>query len=349
VLNAVPDIATSTVATLDAAAVDASARGFGFDALAGPARCGVQVVALRHPTTGVWGERTAISAALLLPVGCPIGRPLVAYARGTETVRARTMADPADRETVALMAFFAAQGWPVVATDYLGYAQSPYPFHPYLHARTEATSVADAIRAAHALRRAPADAGPAQVLIAGYSQGGHAALAAQRAIEADPAAGIVVLGTGAMAGPYDLAFTFAEGTRVLPSLAGDPAGSLGERVLLRGAEALGSGLGWIAGRGTTEDLLGDQSVLGWAPRAPVLLCGGSRDLIVPFENTRRAAADFAARGASVAAVDVEAEPAFAPLLPPPGAAAAELSGLHAGAYPPMCLQVVRDRLFAASR
>ena len=39
-----------------------------------------------------------------------------------------------------LAAMYAAQGYAVVATDYLGYAKSTFPYHPYLHADSEARS-----------------------------------------------------------------------------------------------------------------------------------------------------------------------------------------------------------------
>jgi pimeloyl-ACP methyl ester carboxylesterase len=100
------------------------------------------------------------------------------------------------------MAFYAAQGYAVVATDYLGYALSSYPYHPYLHAETEASAVIDAIRAT---RQAAASLGLAlngKVMVTGYSQGGHAAMATQRAIERDHAGEINLVAAAHLAGPY---------------------------------------------------------------------------------------------------------------------------------------------------
>ena len=69
-----------------------------------------------------------------------------------------------------LAAMYAAQGYAVVATDYLGFAKSAYTYHPYLHADSEASSVIDSIRAA---RNAATTVGATlwQVMLTGYSQG----------------------------------------------------------------------------------------------------------------------------------------------------------------------------------
>ena len=50
--------------------------------------------------------------------------PLLTYAKGTDVQKPRTLANPSDSETFSLIAMFAAQGYAVVATDYLGFAKS---------------------------------------------------------------------------------------------------------------------------------------------------------------------------------------------------------------------------------
>ena len=96
--------------------------------------------------------------------------------------------------------------------------------------------------------------------------------------------------------------------------------------------------------------LDQNSLLGWKPAAPVLLCAGSRDPVVLYQvNTARSAADIASRGGSVTAVDVETVPAFAAALPPANATATQLAAYHGTTVPPLCMKVVRDNLFAALR
>lgn len=194
--------APATLTTLTKAQLDAS----GLIALSGPAKCDVKLVSLNYVTPGAKGESSNASGVLLLPTGagCTAAAPLVAYAKGTDVQKTRTLANPADGETGLLAAMYAGQGYAVVATDYLGFAKSNYSFHPYLHADSQATSVIDSIRAA---RNAVASQGSSlngKVMLTGYSQGGHASMAAHRAIEKDLAAEINVVAGAHLAGPYNL-------------------------------------------------------------------------------------------------------------------------------------------------
>lgn len=194
------------VATLSAAQIDATTAASGLQALSGPARCDVRVVSLNYTTAGVRGEYSNASGVLLVPAGAcaTASAPLVAFARGTEVLKTRTLANPADGETFLLAAMFAAQGYAVVATDYLGFAKSTYPFHPYLHADSEASSVIDSIRAARKAAPQQALNLSGKVMVAGYSQGGHASMAAHRAIERENANEINLAAGAHLAGPYNI-------------------------------------------------------------------------------------------------------------------------------------------------
>ena len=194
--------AVAVLATLPAAAFDAGQ----LKALTGAAKCDVKVVPLNYKTIGVSGEKTNASGVLLLPSGanCTAPAGLVAYAKGTDVQKPRTLANPGDSETLMLAAMYAAQGYAVVATDYLGFAKSEYPYHPYLHADSEASSVIDSIRAARKAATALSASLSGKVMLAGYSQGGHASMAAHRAIERDNAAEINVVAGAHLAGPYNM-------------------------------------------------------------------------------------------------------------------------------------------------
>jgi pimeloyl-ACP methyl ester carboxylesterase len=337
------------VALVTKAASDAAATAANFATLAGPAVCDVLVKSIVHATAGPNDEVTRISGALLIPqgAGCSGPFPLLAYARGTSTDRARTLADPLDRETSLLINMFAARGYAVVATDYLGYASSDFPYHPYLHAKSEATSVIDSIRAA---RRALAGAGVAtsgKIFLAGYSQGGHAALAALREIERTAGSDITIAATGGMSGPYDLALTFVRSTEaVLPTLGDEGSPSPGNRVRFLLADVLAEIAGAFLNIGLFADLLAAQSVTDFRPIAPLLLCGGARDPTVSFANTTTAAVAFILRGANVTIVDIDQEAAFASFRPAPGG---DLGNYHHRVVPPLCFQSVRERLFNVHR
>ena len=194
-----------TAATLTAAQIDTATASSGLQALSGKAKCDVRVVAINYATVGVSGETANASGALLVPGGACSGPfPLVAYAKGTDVQKPRTLANPADSETALLMAMYAAQGYAVVATDYLGFAKSTYSYHPYLHADSEATSVIDSIRAARAAAAQQGFSLSGKVMLTGYSQGGHSSMAAHRAIERDMPGEINVVAGAHLSGPYNL-------------------------------------------------------------------------------------------------------------------------------------------------
>ncbi len=198
-----------TVTTLSTAQIDAGTAQSGLQPISGTAKCDVKVVALNYSTVGPKGEATNASGVLLMPAGtCANNAPLVAYAKGTDVQKPRTLANPQDPETFMLAAMYAAQGYAVVATDYLGYAKSTYSYHPYLHADSEARSVLDSIRAA---RRALPSAGGSfsgKVMFTGYSQGGHSSMAAHRAAERDSPLEFNVVAGAHLAGPYNLSGSF---------------------------------------------------------------------------------------------------------------------------------------------
>ncbi len=199
----------TTVTTLTAAQINAAAAANGLQAITGPARCDVKVVALNYTTPGVQaGEFSNASGVMLVPGGseaaCNTSAPLVAYAKASDVEKPRTLANPQDSETFLLAAMYATQGYAVVASDYLGFAKSNYRFYPYLHADSEATTMIDAVRAA---RKAAPTVGAnlsGKVMFTGYSQGGHASMAAQRAAERDHASEFNVVAGAHLAGPYNL-------------------------------------------------------------------------------------------------------------------------------------------------
>lgn len=202
--------APQAITTLTAAQINASTAASGMQPLTGAAQCDVQVVALNYSTVGVNSDQTNASGVLLVPTGACASNshPLVAYAKGTDVQKPRTLANPSDPETFLLASMYAAQGYAVVATDYLGYAKSNYSYHPYLHADSEASSVIDSIRAARKAAPMVAATLSGKVMLTGYSQGGHSSMAAHRAIERDFPSEINVVAGAHLAGPYNLSGSF---------------------------------------------------------------------------------------------------------------------------------------------
>jgi pimeloyl-ACP methyl ester carboxylesterase len=196
------------LATLTAAQIDANTAASGLQGISGKAICDVKVVSLNYLTPGVKNDTTNASGVLLIPTGtaaaCTAPSALVAYAKGTDVQKPRTLASATDGETFLLTAIYAAQGYSVVATDYIGYAKSGYSFHPYLHADSEASSVLDSVRAARSASKFLGYALSGKTMITGYSQGGHASMAAHRAGEAEAATELNIVAGAHLAGPYNL-------------------------------------------------------------------------------------------------------------------------------------------------
>lgn len=388
----------ATVTTLTAADIDSATAASGLQALSGKAQCDVKVVALNYRTVGPKSEHTNSSGVMLVPGGtCTGSAALVAYAKGTDVEKPRTLANPQDGETFLLIAMYAAQGYAVVASDYLGFAKSDYAYHPYLHADSEASSVIDSIRAA---RNAASTVGAnlsGKVMVTGYSQGGHSSMAAQRNGERDEASELNIVAGAHLAGPYNLSGSF----KLTEAIAGyqffvpylvtswqkvygdvysdvnavfkSPYASTIETLLpnptLTFTTLVTSGR-LPGANGETPDQARDalfqpafitdsqtndnsplfltakkNDLLGWTPKAKLLLCGGLGDPTVPpVVHQQVMKADFDARGVTnVTSVDVDAAiratygPGGVAPTDPSSAAFATYYGNYHGAYePPFC-------------
>ncbi|KAB7772312.1 alpha/beta hydrolase family protein [Xanthomonas maliensis] len=176
--------------------------------------CDVSVVELTYATVGVDGEPATASAALLVPQGaqCHGPYPLLGWGDGTETQRSAEQAKDIRRAKGddPLVTQFAAHGYVVVSTDYLGLGKSNYAYHPYLHAASEASAIIDSLRAARAYLQKQQVPLSGKVMLSGNSQGGHAALAAQREIETHLSHEFNLVASAPISGPYALEQTFVD-------------------------------------------------------------------------------------------------------------------------------------------
>lgn len=198
--------------TLSRAQIDASTAANGSQALTGAAACDVIIQRVRYQTVDPTGQNATASTAVMIPAGggasCGGNRPVVLYAHGTTTVKSFNMASVATNGEAALaMAMFAAQGFIVVAPNYLGYDTSSLTWTPYLNAESSAIDTIDGLRAATGYLNSSSATRPGTrpgVFVTGYSQGGHVAMAAHKVLERDHTAEFNVIGSGPMSGPYNL-------------------------------------------------------------------------------------------------------------------------------------------------
>ncbi len=188
--------------------------------LTGNPICGVDIYYLKFWTLGgnsASPEVTESSGALMVPTGaapaCSGPRPIVLYGHGTEFTQSLNLADvvtdpTSNPEGVLIAAAFAAQGFIVVAPNYAGYDISTLGYHPYLNATQQSGEMLDMLAAARAvlpntLSSATSDSG--KLFLAGYSEGGHVAMATQRALIA---AGQPVTAAAHSSGPYTVEAEF---------------------------------------------------------------------------------------------------------------------------------------------
>jgi dienelactone hydrolase len=192
----------------------------GRDALKGAGRNEL----LLYRSTGVDGTRNVVSGSLALPKGKPPkgGWPLITYAHGT-TGAADACAPSRGYDAGELVSYaypllqrWLKAGYAVVRTDYEGLGTPGV--HHYLHGVAEGRSVLDAARAARAF--APRKLSK-RVIVAGHSQGGHAALFAT-SLAPSWTPDLRVRGTVAFAPASHLATQFQAAVGI-----GTPGGGLG--------------------------------------------------------------------------------------------------------------------------
>lgn len=154
-----------------------------------------------YSTVDAHGGPTRASALVVVPNLPGTSLPIVSYQHGTVTQRENV---PSRLNTEAdLGLILGAARYIAVLPDYLGLGDSPGA-HPYHHARSEATAVVDALRAAREMLTSAPTTWNGQLFLVGYSQGGHATLAAHREIQSRHSDEFTITASAPGAGAYDL-------------------------------------------------------------------------------------------------------------------------------------------------
>jgi pimeloyl-ACP methyl ester carboxylesterase len=148
------------------------------------------------------GGRTTASGGLFLPQQAGKNWPLFSFSHGTTTLTNGVSSVSLSQDAYAGLVF-AATGYASVLADLLGMGSSP-GFHPYLHARSEATASVDMLRAARNFCTSNSIGLNGQIFLAGYSQGGHTAMALHRELETYHTNEFTITASAPMAGPYDM-------------------------------------------------------------------------------------------------------------------------------------------------
>ena len=143
------------------------------------------------------------SGAIAIPDGIQ-NIPLLSIQHGTETLKDKVASvDPSNSTEGMAILIAGSMGYYAISSDYLGFGVSDIP-HPYMHAESLVPSVIDFIRAGRSFAGTKQIGLDDKLFLTGYSEGGFASLATQKAIEEQYPDEFNITANAPMSGPYDL-------------------------------------------------------------------------------------------------------------------------------------------------
>ncbi|MCB0704335.1 MAG: T9SS type A sorting domain-containing protein [Saprospiraceae bacterium] len=181
---------------------------------------GVRLYAIEYTSLDLDGNSTNVSGLLVVPDDENRIFPRLVYQHGT-------VDSPEDVPSLLaggyeLAAVFGGMGYVTLAPDFLGLGVSEL-FHPYVHADSEAQVAIDMLFATEEIFDTSfGSLLNDQVFVTGYSQGGHAAMAAFQKLETEYADDYTVTAAAPMSGPYDISgamtdFTLGDNAYYFPA------------------------------------------------------------------------------------------------------------------------------------
>ncbi|MFC7648696.1 alpha/beta hydrolase family protein [Streptosporangium lutulentum] len=162
---------------------------------------GVDVYSVTYRTVDVRGRSTTATGAVVLPRVAARDLRVVSYAHGTMATRKDAPSVETQTDGGYMSVYFATHGFAAVAPDYLGLGGGPGP-HPYMHTATEASASLDLLKAARSLAGQKRVTLDRRILVTGFSQGGHAAMALGAALQKDKEFGVAAVAP--VSGPFDV-------------------------------------------------------------------------------------------------------------------------------------------------
>ncbi|MEE9372761.1 MAG: T9SS type A sorting domain-containing protein [Saprospiraceae bacterium] len=165
----------------------------------------MELVKIEYETLGSDGKIDIASGLMIFPLTVDKELPLHAHFHGTST---RDNVPSVKGGGYELGLVYAGNGHFVIMPDYIGMGSSR-GFHPYVHRVTQASAGLDMAFAAKEYVESRDDIAISDILsIAGYSQGGHAAMSFQQLIETEYSEQFDLIASTPMSGPYDLSGAF---------------------------------------------------------------------------------------------------------------------------------------------
>ncbi|WP_125646133.1 S9 family peptidase [Nonomuraea sp. WAC 01424] len=162
---------------------------------------GVDVYRVSYRTVDVNGGPTTATGSLVLPQTSAHELRVVSYSHGTMADRREAPSVASTGEGRYLPVYFATHGFAAAAADYLGLGEGPGA-HPYMHTATEAGASIDLLKAARRLAGQQQVTFDKRIMVTGFSQGGHAAMALGAALQKDR--DLDVSAIAPISGPFDI-------------------------------------------------------------------------------------------------------------------------------------------------
>tara|TARA_B100000530_G_scaffold336622_1_gene291939 strand:+ start:1009 stop:2331 length:1323 start_codon:yes stop_codon:yes gene_type:complete len=150
------------------------------------------------------GELVLCSGAMFLPAEIGCEPPILSWQHGTESNDNGAPSNVGNSYNDLIGVIAAANGYIVTMSDFIGLGEGE-GIHNYMHAETEASATIDLIiygkeLAAELLGISSNN----QLFLFGYSQGGHATMAAVKEIEENYSDQLSITASSPMAGPYSM-------------------------------------------------------------------------------------------------------------------------------------------------
>lgn len=161
----------------------------------------VEVYEILYQTQLPNGTAVLASGLYFVPKGVKGDMPVVVYHHGTQVEKFRESGVLYGEQ--AICTGYSTTGYSVIMPDYIGLGKGE-GMHMYLHAESEAQASIDMIRAVREFNKTNGINTRDDLLITGYSQGGHAAMALHKFIEEKYPLEFKVLASAPMSGAYDM-------------------------------------------------------------------------------------------------------------------------------------------------
>ena len=190
------------------AELDSTLNANGIPSVIAGTKWSVDAFKVNYNTVSWDSSLTTASGLMIVPKlpGCSF--PIAVYAHGTILSKEQAPSRLQGIEPYIGLVM-ASAGYVCILPDYLGLGDGP-GLHPYQHKHTEATAIIDFIRATKEHLPSLNFTHNNQLFITGYSQGGHAAMAAQEWIQNNLQSEMTVTASVPMSGAYSMSGVMAD-------------------------------------------------------------------------------------------------------------------------------------------